>query len=378
MPIIFITAHGDVPMTVRAMKAGAVEFLTKPFEVEVLLEAIGSAIERSRAALLREAETRALRERYASLTPREREVMGLVVAGLLNKQVGFELGISEITVKAHRGQVMRKMKADSLPDLVTMAARLGLSVCVEELTVGDLSASPRPLSAVSRAFVGDVAYVVGIEAAGSAPVTVRRRASGVDRPTDSTRRLSVAKRPLISAYGTRLASPAKLPFDLNVWAARTKPVHAARASAPPTLMRRTPSAAMSSDTQADVPNHEEIQRLRCNCLDQRLDFRGVLQARGEEHVGSRRGVGLQTSHRFAEDRDDQLGSTRRGRSAARRRRIDRSPVARRGRARPRSATRTEATPDRPWRPRSTGPQRPLRRTERRSRPRPPAPVHTRT
>ena len=126
MPIIFITGHGDVPMTVRAMKAGAVEFLTKPFKDEVLLDAIRSAIERSRAALSRESEIRELRSAYASLTPREREVMALVVSGLLNKQVGGELGISEITVKAHRGQAMRKMKADSLPDLVTMAARLGL------------------------------------------------------------------------------------------------------------------------------------------------------------------------------------------------------------------------------------------------------------
>ena len=126
MPIIFITGHGDVPMTVKAMKAGAVEFLTKPFTNDVLLDAIGSAIERSRTAVRQESEMRALRSSYASLTPREREVMALVVSGLLNKQVGGELGISEITVKAHRGQVMRKMKADSLPQLVTMAARLGL------------------------------------------------------------------------------------------------------------------------------------------------------------------------------------------------------------------------------------------------------------
>jgi FixJ family two-component response regulator len=126
MPIIFITGYGDVPMTVQAMKAGAVEFLTKPFKDDVLLNAIRGAIERSRAALRLDAEIRALRNCYESLTPREREVMTLVVSGLLNKQVGGELGISEITVKAHRGQVMRKMKADSLPDLVTMAARLGL------------------------------------------------------------------------------------------------------------------------------------------------------------------------------------------------------------------------------------------------------------
>ena len=126
MPIVFITGHGDVPMTVQAMKAGAVEFLTKPFNDAVLLDAIRGAIERSRAALRKESEMQALRRCYASLTPREREVMELVVSGLLNKQVGGELGISEITVKAHRGQLMRKMKADSLPALVTMASRLGL------------------------------------------------------------------------------------------------------------------------------------------------------------------------------------------------------------------------------------------------------------
>jgi FixJ family two-component response regulator len=126
MPIIFITGYGDVPMSVQAMKAGAVEFLTKPFNDNVLLDAIRGAVERSRTALVQEMEMRQLRGCYAALTPREREVMALVVSGLLNKQVGGELGISEITVKAHRGQVMRKMKADSLPDLVTMAARLGL------------------------------------------------------------------------------------------------------------------------------------------------------------------------------------------------------------------------------------------------------------
>ena len=126
MPIVFITGHGDVPMTVQAMKAGAVEFLTKPFNDAVLLDAIRGAIERSRAALRKESEMQGLRRCYASLTPREREVMDLVVSGLLNKQVGGELGISEITVKAHRGQLMRKMKADSLPALVTMASRLGL------------------------------------------------------------------------------------------------------------------------------------------------------------------------------------------------------------------------------------------------------------
>ena len=126
MPIIFMTGHGDIPMSVQAMKAGAVEFLTKPFKEDVLLEAIRGAIDRSRVALRLDAEIRLLRAAYESLTSREREVMALVVSGLLNKQVGGELGISEITVKAHRGQVMRKMKADSLADLVTMAARLGI------------------------------------------------------------------------------------------------------------------------------------------------------------------------------------------------------------------------------------------------------------
>jgi len=124
LPIILITGYGDVPMTVRAMKAGAVEVLTKPFRDDVLLGAIAQAIARSRAALRDEAELRTLRVNYATLSPREREVMALVVSGLLNKQVGGELGISEITVKAHRGRVMRKMKAASLADLVTMAARL--------------------------------------------------------------------------------------------------------------------------------------------------------------------------------------------------------------------------------------------------------------
>jgi len=124
MPIIFITGHGDVPMTVQAMKAGAVEFLTKPFNDDVLLTAIRAALERSRVALSLEAEMRVLRDRYASLSQRERQVMALVVSGLLNKQVGGELGISEITVKAHRGKVMQKMKADSLADLVKIATRL--------------------------------------------------------------------------------------------------------------------------------------------------------------------------------------------------------------------------------------------------------------
>ena len=126
LPIIFITGHGDIPMSVRAMKAGAVEFLTKPLNDDVLLSTIQQCIEHSRAVLREQAEMNVLRHRYQSLTPREREVMALVVTGLLNKQVGAELGISEITVKAHRGQLMRKMQADSLAGLVTMSARLKL------------------------------------------------------------------------------------------------------------------------------------------------------------------------------------------------------------------------------------------------------------
>jgi FixJ family two-component response regulator len=124
MPIIFITGFGDVPITVRAMKAGAVEFLTKPFDDDVLLQAIDSAIDRSRNALEHEENLQALRATYATLTPREQQVLAMVVAGRLNKQIGADLGISEITVKAHRGKVMRKMKARSLAELVKMAARL--------------------------------------------------------------------------------------------------------------------------------------------------------------------------------------------------------------------------------------------------------------
>ena len=130
MPVIFITGHGDVPITVQAMKAGAIEFLTKPFRDDVLVSAIRHALERSQRALDREAKIKALRESYGLLTPREREVMVLVTSGLLNKQVGGELGISEITVKAHRGQVMRKMGAGSLPALVNMVATLGLATAL--------------------------------------------------------------------------------------------------------------------------------------------------------------------------------------------------------------------------------------------------------
>jgi FixJ family two-component response regulator len=124
MPIIFITGDADIPTIVRAMKAGAVEFLTKPCDYDVLLSAIRHAVDRSSSVLREEAEMGELRNRYASLTPREREVMNLVVTGELNKQVGGELGISEITVKAHRGKMMRKMQAGSLIDLVNMAAML--------------------------------------------------------------------------------------------------------------------------------------------------------------------------------------------------------------------------------------------------------------
>ncbi|PBB69336.1 DNA-binding response regulator [Mesorhizobium sp. WSM4312] len=124
MPIIFITGYGDVPTTVRAMKAGAAEFLTKPVSDDVLLDAIGKAIERSRETIVREAELQALRDDQATLSRREWEVMTLVISGLMNKQVGFELGISEITVKAHRGRMMQKMKARSLAELVSMNAKL--------------------------------------------------------------------------------------------------------------------------------------------------------------------------------------------------------------------------------------------------------------
>jgi FixJ family two-component response regulator len=132
MPVIFITGRGDIPMSVRAMKAGAVEFLTKPLRNDALIDAIRGAIERSRRQLEEESVMRVLHGRYASLSRREQEVMSLVVRGLLNKQVGGELCISEITVKAHRGRVMRKMRARSLPELVNMASRLGLQTAGSE------------------------------------------------------------------------------------------------------------------------------------------------------------------------------------------------------------------------------------------------------
>jgi FixJ family two-component response regulator len=139
MPIIFITGHGDVPMTVRAMKAGAVEFLTKPFRDDVLLGAIASSLERSRGALERQAEMQGLRDRYATLSRREREVTALVVSGLLNKQIAGQLRISEITVKAHRGRVMRKMGAASLADLVKMTERLGIGVPAADVGGGAMA-----------------------------------------------------------------------------------------------------------------------------------------------------------------------------------------------------------------------------------------------
>jgi FixJ family two-component response regulator len=131
IPIIFITGYGDVPMTVQAMRAGAIEFLMKPFSEETLLGAIRRAIDQSRAALDQQQEMKVLCDRYASLSRREQEVMALVVTGRLNKQVGFDLGISEITVKAHRGRVMRKMEAGSLADLINMATKLQLAPGLE-------------------------------------------------------------------------------------------------------------------------------------------------------------------------------------------------------------------------------------------------------
>ena len=139
MPIIFITGYGDVPLTVRAMKAGAVEVLTKPFAEEELLSAIRLALDRSRTVLNREAQIGMLRGRYTALSRREREVMALVVCGRLNKQVGAELGISEITVKAHRGRVMQKMQAQSLADLVNMATRLQLAGAESDISTNTLA-----------------------------------------------------------------------------------------------------------------------------------------------------------------------------------------------------------------------------------------------
>jgi FixJ family two-component response regulator len=126
LPIVFITGHGDIPMSVRAMKAGAVEFLTKPFLEQDLLDGIAVALDRNKAARGQESDLQELRECYASLTPRERQVLDLVVSGRLNKQAAAELGTSEITIKVHRGRVMAKMRATSLPDLVNRAAKLKL------------------------------------------------------------------------------------------------------------------------------------------------------------------------------------------------------------------------------------------------------------
>jgi FixJ family two-component response regulator len=128
IPVIFITGHGDIPMSVRAIKAGAVEFLTKPFRDQELLDAINAGIERSRAQRREAAVLEDLRQRFAALTPREREIMALVIVGRLNKQIAGELGVSEVTVKVHRGQIMRKMQAKSLPELVRMGDALHLTM----------------------------------------------------------------------------------------------------------------------------------------------------------------------------------------------------------------------------------------------------------
>jgi FixJ family two-component response regulator len=150
MPVIFITDKGDVPTTVQAMKAGAIEFFKKPLQDDLLLSAIREALERSRIALGRESEMRVLRDRYVSLTAREKQVMALVVSGFLNKQVGGELGISEITVKAHRGQVMQKMKADSLPHLVNIAAKLGVAAVRSDKVLAVAGPGPETVKTVSK------------------------------------------------------------------------------------------------------------------------------------------------------------------------------------------------------------------------------------
>lgn len=142
LPIIFITGHGDIPMSVQAMKGGAAEFLTKPFAPELLLDAIRAAIERSRAMLAREADHKVLRTRYDTLTAREREVMALVVRGQLNKQVAGDLDLSEITVKVHRGRMMRKMRANSLAELVNMAAQLGIAIAGEPVAAKPIPDKP--------------------------------------------------------------------------------------------------------------------------------------------------------------------------------------------------------------------------------------------
>jgi FixJ family two-component response regulator len=134
LPVIFITGHGDIPMSVRAMKAGALEFLTKPFRDQDLLDAIQQALERDRGARQQRSETAELRERFDSLTAREREVMGLVVSGLLNKQIAGELGTSEVTIKIHRSQVMKKMSAGSLAELVRMTEKLGIPAAKDQPT----------------------------------------------------------------------------------------------------------------------------------------------------------------------------------------------------------------------------------------------------
>jgi FixJ family two-component response regulator len=134
LPVIFITGHGDIPMSVRAMKAGALEFLTKPFRDQDLLDAIQQALERDRGARQQRSETAGLRERFDSLTAREREVMGLVVSGLLNKQIAGELGTSEVTIKIHRSQVMKKMSAGSLAELVRMTEKLGIPAAKDQPT----------------------------------------------------------------------------------------------------------------------------------------------------------------------------------------------------------------------------------------------------